>query len=113
MHVVSPLCQPAVFRHIHGEGFELWITDSNKGQASGLLGGLSELAPVKIQHPGGAVEKKTSGGARENSDQVYVETTPFFLIKIFPSLFVALNKIGRHFDQETGRQSPSQWRRCY
>jgi hypothetical protein len=22
------------FRHIHGEGFELWITDAHKGQAS-------------------------------------------------------------------------------
>jgi hypothetical protein len=23
------------FRHIHGEGFELWITDAHKGQALG------------------------------------------------------------------------------
>ncbi|KAJ7265241.1 hypothetical protein C8J57DRAFT_1069413, partial [Mycena rebaudengoi] len=26
---------PCRFRHIHGEGFELWITDSHKGQALG------------------------------------------------------------------------------
>jgi hypothetical protein len=26
---------PCRFRHIHGEGFEIWITDAHKGQALG------------------------------------------------------------------------------
>ncbi|KAJ7754676.1 hypothetical protein DFH07DRAFT_868560 [Mycena maculata] len=28
---------PCRFRHIHGEGFELWITDAHKGQALGMF----------------------------------------------------------------------------
>lgn len=40
---------PCRFRHIHGEGFEVWITDAHKGQA---LGGFSYfLSHFALQFP--------------------------------------------------------------